>query len=115
MPEHERSIAEEFRIVANQYVEAMAVLDTYEELKTTRLEQFKSDLIKELGDMADNKAERLVKSGTKWEEYLNGLLASKKAAHKLRLQLEWIRIKERVEDRMSWLQRTEHKMGRSTT
>lgn len=113
MPEHERSIAEEFRIVALQFVEAQALLDAFEDLKTTKLEQMKSALIAESGEMADNKAERLVKSSAAWEEHIMSGLEAKKKAHKLKVQLKWIEIREKHEDRMSWLERTERRMGRS--
>lgn len=113
MPEHERSVAEEFRITAHKYVDAQAAADSYEEMKTTTLEQMKTALILEHGEMADNKAERTVKSSPAWEEYLRAMLEARKVALKFKLQLDWIRMKERIEDRQSWLQRSEHKMGRS--
>ena len=115
MPEREQPISERFRIVALAYVDADGAASLLEELKTTNLEKYKTDLIAERGEMADNKAERLVKSGPDWEVYIRKMVEARTKANKLKLQLEYIRILEREQDRMSWLQRTEHKMGRSTT
>lgn len=113
MPEHERSIVEQFRIVALQYVDADGAANLMEELKTTTLEKMKSSLIAELGEMADNKAERMVKSGEAWTAYIKDMVAARTKANKLKLQLEYLRMMERQEDRMSWLERSERKMGRS--
>tara|TARA_R110000868_G_scaffold109725_2_gene297995 strand:+ start:3730 stop:4119 length:390 start_codon:yes stop_codon:yes gene_type:complete len=115
MPAHEMPISEQFRIVALQYVDADGAASLFEEMKTTSLEQLKSALILDQGDMADNKAERIVKSGPAWEEYIRKMVNARTKANKLKLQLEYFRIKEREQDRSSWLQRTEHKMGRSST
>jgi hypothetical protein len=113
MPEHERSIVEQFRIVALQYVDADAAASLMEELKTSTLERMKTKKIQELGDMADNKAERLVKSGSEWTDYIESMVMARSKADKLKLQLEYLRMMERREDRMSWLERSERKMGRS--
>ena len=115
MPESERSISEQFRLVALRYVDADGAESLLEEMKTTALEQRKSDLIAERGDMPDNKAERLVKSGKSWSDYICEMVEARTKANRLKLQLEYLRMKEREQDRVSWLQRTEHKMGRSAT
>lgn len=115
MPEHERPLTEQFRIVALKYVDADAAARMLEETKTTTLERMKSDLIAERGEMPDNKAERLVKSGDDWTEYLARMVNARTESDKLKLHLEFIRMQERYQDRMSWLDRSERKMGRSVT
>jgi hypothetical protein len=62
LPESERPLSEQFRLVAVEYADAEAAASLLEELKTTTLEAMKTKLIAANGDMADNKAERLVKS-----------------------------------------------------
>ena len=84
-------------------------------MKTTTLEQMKSALIAERGDMADNKAERLVKSGTEWPEYIKGMVEARTKANKLKNVMEQLRFREREIDRSSWSQRMERHMGRSST
>lgn len=115
MPDHERSITEEFRIVANQFVEADGAASLMEEMKSTQLAQMKTRLMESEGDMSDAKAERVVKSGEDWPAYIEKMVENRTKANKLRLQLEWIRMRERELDRMSWLERSERKMGRSVT
>ena len=114
MPEHEQPISEKFRIVALQYVDADGAASLMEELKTTTLEKMKTALIGKSGDMADNKAERLVKSGDDWEAYIKDMVSARTKANKLKLQLEYLRMVERQEDRENWAQRSERRMGRAT-
>lgn len=116
MPERERSIVEEFRIVALQHVDAEGAANLMEELKTTTLESMKQQVVKDHGgEMADNKAERIVKSSPEWRKYITDMCDARKQAHKLKLQLEYIRMKERQMDREYWHGRSEQKMGRSVT
>lgn len=92
VPESERPISEQFRIVALQYADADAAASLLEELKSVNLEKFKSSLIAEKGEMADNKAERMVKASPEWEQYIRNMCAHRARATKLRLQLEYLRI-----------------------
>lgn len=115
MRDDDRPISEQFRIVALHYVDADGAASLLEELKTTTLADMKTKLMLEIGDMPDSKAERIVKSTPEWREYITKMVGARSQAHKLRLQLEFLRMKEREQDRSSWLQRTEHKMGRSAT
>lgn len=115
MPEKEQSIAEKFRIVALQFVDADGAASLLEELKTTTLAKMKTDMMAKLGDMPDSKAERLVKSGDEWPAHIKTMVEARTKASKLKLQLEYYRMLERQEDRASWLERSERKMGRSTT
>lgn len=115
MPQRERPISEQFRIVALQYVDADGAASLLEEMKTTTLAQMKTNLMETEGEMADSKAERLVKSCPDWPEYIQKMVAARTKANKLKLQLEYLRIVERENDRSSWLHRTEHRMGRSAT
>jgi hypothetical protein len=115
MKESERSIVEKFRLVALKYVDADAAASLMEELKSTAMEERKSALIAERGDMADNKAERLVKSSPDWRAYITEMCRLRSVANKYKLQLEVIRMEERQMDREYWHGRSEAKMGRSAT
>lgn len=115
MPEWERPISELFRLAALEYVDADAAANLLEEMKTPTLEKLKSDLIDHEGQMADNRAERIVKSSDDWAEHIKKIVEARTKANRLKMELEFLRIKEREQDRMSWLQRTEHKMGRQAT
>jgi hypothetical protein len=93
MPRHERPISEEFRIVAKKWVDADAAARLREELKTTTLEQMKQDLIEREGDMPDSHAERRVKSGKDWEEYIRQMVETRTDANRLKAQMEYIRMR----------------------
>lgn len=111
----ELPLVERFRIVANQYSDAEAAAEFMDEMKTTTLEEKKSVLMKKYGDMPENKAERLVKAGGEWREYITEMCRHKARARKLKLHLEYLRMRERKEDRENWNARTEMRMGRSAT
>lgn len=111
----ERHITEEFRLAALEYVEADAAATLLEELKTATLAQMKSALIVDRGEMPDSRADRIVRSGADWKEYVEKMVEARAKANKLKLELEWIRMRERMQDRESWLQRSERRMGRSVT
>jgi hypothetical protein len=112
MPEQEQSTAEKFRIVALQYCDADAAASLMEELKTTTLAKMKADLISRDGPMADNKAETTVKASSDWEEYIREMCGHRTKATRLKLQLEYLRMVDKREDREAWAARTEMRMHR---
>ena len=92
LPEKDRPISEQYRIVAKLYVDADAAASLLEELKTTTLEKQKQDLINREGDMPDSHAERRVKAGDDWPEYIKQMVAARTKANRLKCQLEFIRM-----------------------
>lgn len=112
LPERDKPIAERFRIVALQYCDADAAASLMEELKTTTLAKMKADLIALEGAMADNKAEMKVKASSDWEQYVEKMCANRAKATKLKLQLEYLRMLDKKEDREAWAARTEMRMSR---
>lgn len=95
MPERERPLSEEFRIVAREYADADAAASLLEELKSTTLEKRKSIIIAEQPGLAENKAERFAKTSIEWESYIRLMCTARAKATRLRLQLEYIRIRHR--------------------
>lgn len=93
IPESDMPISEQFRLVALQYADADAAASLMEELKTVNLEKLKTELIAEQGQMPDNRAERLVKSSSTWEQYIKDMCGHRAKATKLRLQLEYFRMR----------------------
>lgn len=93
MPEHERPISEQFRIVAKSWVTADAHARLLEEMKTTRLEQQKQRLIEVEGDMPDSHAERRVKATPEWETYIQGMVDAKTEANMRKAQMEFLRMR----------------------
>lgn len=95
MPERDRPISEQYRLAANAWCEMDGTARRLEELKTSALEKKKSALIAKLGDMPDNKAERIVKSSEEWEDYLIAMVEARTEANKLKVTMEVLRMQER--------------------
>jgi hypothetical protein len=81
--------SEQFRIVAKQWVDADAAADILEELKSATLSQ----LISDQGDMPVNRAEANVKSGNEWQAYIRNMVDARQRANKLKVQMEYLRMK----------------------
>jgi hypothetical protein len=112
MPEREQSAAEKFRIVAIQFCDADAAASLMEELKSSTLAKMKADIIERDGPMADNKAELQAKIDPEWTQYIKDMCGHRAKATKLKLQLEFLRMLDRKEDREAWAARTEMRMHR---
>lgn len=93
LPEREQPISEQFRIVAKQWVDADSAASIMEELKTTTLEKMKQYIVDTEGPMADNRAERQAKCDPEWEAYLRGMCNHRATANRLKIQLEYLRMK----------------------
>lgn len=89
IPQHERPISEEYRIVAKAYVDADAAASLLEELKTATLSQ----KMQAHGEMAVSKAEMLVKASSDWFAYIERMVEARKASNRLKVQLEYIRMR----------------------
>lgn len=111
MQDHDQPICEQFRIVAKRWVDADAAANLLEETKSACLSQ----RMLKLGDMPVSKAEMIVKGSDEWHEHLERMVAARAAANMLKVQLDYIRMVERQQDRDEWNQRSERKMGRSVT
>jgi hypothetical protein len=105
----DRSIAEQFRIVARKWVDADAAANLLEETKTSCIAQ----RMLALGEMPVSRAEMIVKGSEDWHQHLEKMVAARATANMLKVQMEYIRMQERQQDREDWAQRSERKMGRS--
>ena len=116
IPDSERDLAEQFRIAAEEWADLDAAAFMLSETKTTVLEELKHKYVREKGEMADNKCERLVKATVPgWREFLREMTEARRKANMAKATLDYLRVKERQIDRGSWDQRTERRMGRSST
>ena len=95
MPEHERPISEQFRIVAKNWADADAAASLREELKSTTLEKMKSDIVTAQGPLPDNTATRLAKCSPDWEKYIRAMCADRAKANLLRVQMEYLKMRHR--------------------
>jgi hypothetical protein len=112
LPQQDRPISEEYRLVAKRWVDADAAARLREELKTTTLEQQKQDLILREGDMPDSHAERRVKAGKDWEEYIRQMVEARTDANRLKAQLEYVKMKFAEHQDFNASARAEMRLGR---
>jgi hypothetical protein len=93
IPEDERPLSEQFRLVALAWCDADAAASLREELKTTTLEQWKTELIAKERDMPNSHAERRVKAEPRWEEYIRLMCTDRADANKRNVQLDYPRMR----------------------
>lgn len=88
MPERERPISEQFRVVARLWVEADKAANILEECKSSVLSQ----LMIAQGDMAVSKAEMYSKASKDWTDYLDKMVQARADANLRKVQMEFIRM-----------------------
>ncbi len=88
----EKPLSEQYRLAGEAWAEADGAASLLESLRSTTLEQRKSQLILDRGEMPDNKAERIVKSSPAWEEYIRTEIRLRMEANKLRVRMQTIQM-----------------------
>ena len=85
--------SEQYRLAAEDWVDKDAAARLYEETKSAELERRKHALIKETGDMPDNRAERLIKSSDDWMAYVRKVVDTKTEANRARVALKVLEMR----------------------
>lgn len=98
--------AHHLREVGERWVDADAAARMYEETKSAILAQKKA----ELGDIPDNKAERLVKASRFWMEFVTKGVEVRTEANRLKIQLEEIKMRYMISQSRAATERVERKM-----
>jgi hypothetical protein len=93
MPKHEQSISEQYRLIAEEWADVNAAANLLEETKTLSLGKLKQRIIAERGEMPDNRAERIAKCLPEWEEYVRKMCDCRAKADKLRVRMEYFRMR----------------------
>lgn len=113
MPERQQSLAERFRLVAEEHAEVDAAFYLLENTRTSIAAEL---ALKEIAKGATvSKAELLAKASPEYREHVSKAGDAKHRANVLRARMDYLRMRERKEDRESWNERSERKMGRSVT
>jgi PP-loop superfamily ATP-utilizing enzyme len=99
--------SEQFRPAAKDWVEKEAAASLLEETKSAVLAQRMSAL----GDIAINKAERIVKASEEWLDFVTKMVAARQAANLAKVRLEFIRMKYFEEAGANASLRAEMRMG----
>lgn len=82
-------VSEQYRLAALDWVAMDAAARMLEEGKTTYLAQQKVLH----GDIADAKAERLVKSSPEWSDYIKKMVNAKTSANRQRVELDFLKMR----------------------
>jgi len=81
--------SEQFRIVSKQWVDADAAATILEDTKSAVM----AERVCGLGDMAVNRAEALVKASPEWRRHVEAIVNARRAANRLKVQMEYLRMK----------------------
>lgn len=81
--------SEQYRIVAKQWVDADAAATILEDTKSAVM----AERMLGLGEMAVNKAEAKVKASPEWKRHVESIVNARRAANRLKVQMEYLRMK----------------------
>lgn len=82
-------ISEQYRLAALSWADLDSAARMLEEGKTTYLAQQKALL----GDIPDSHAEKQVKAGAPWADYIKSMVRAKTAANKARVEVDYLKMK----------------------
>lgn len=81
--------SEQFRVVSKEWVDAEAAASLLEDTKSASL----AEKMLAHGDIAVNRAEMLVKGSEEWKLELQSIAMHRQVANRLKVQMEYIRMK----------------------
>lgn len=113
MPAREQDIAERFRLCAEEWADADAAFYMLDNTTGSIRSEIQLKLV-ETG-MAMNKAEAMSRASPEYREHVYKAAEAKRKANILRARMDFLRMRERRQDRREWTAMTERKMGRSST
>jgi len=88
--EHDNQpFSEQWRVAAEAWVDADAAARLLEETKSAVFAQY----VLGQGDMAVNRAENNVKGSPEWESYISKIVDAKTHANKLRVRMDYLKMR----------------------
>jgi len=112
IPKHERSISEEYRIAAKEWVEAEKAAALNEELKTSTLSRL---MLKQGDGLPVSRAEMLAKSSDEWQTFIAEMVAAREAANFAKVKVKWVEMRFREWQSHDANARQEYRMVRQAT
>ena len=82
-------ISEQYRIIAKKWVDAESAASILEETKSSLL----ANMMLQHGDIPVSRAEMKSKASESWREFLRDMVGARETALRLKVQLEYIRMK----------------------
>jgi len=101
-------LSEQYRLVALKWVDAEAAKDILDETKSSVF----AEKCLALGDMPVSKAEMRVRGSKDWQEHLDKIVAARREANRLKMQLKYIEMRHREWISANATNREEMRMGR---
>lgn len=111
MPERERPISEQFRIVAKQWVDQDAAASLLEDTKSAVFSQ----MVLKHTDVSVARAEHLSRSSKEYREHIEKTVDARRLANRLKVQMEYLKMRFHEWNSSDANQRTERKMSRQAT
>lgn len=90
--EHERPLAERYRLAATAWRKADRLAKDYKENKEAVLSRMVMEAVRQDSTLATNKAERMVKASETWRIFLDKLVTAVNDAADLKIELKAIEI-----------------------
>jgi hypothetical protein len=82
-------ISEQYRLAAEKWVDADAAARMLEEARSA----VRSQKMLAMGDIAVNRAQLMVEGSREWHDYLKKMVDAKTLANKLRIEVEYLRMR----------------------
>lgn len=113
MPKREQSTAERFRLVAEEWAEVDAAFYLLENTRTSIASELTMAEVSK--GMPVSKAEHVAKSSQAYRDHVKKAADAKREANILRARVEYLRMRDRKEDRQERNQMSERAMARRGT
>lgn len=84
-----RPISEQYRTVGMQWADADAAAELLENSKTAVL----AERMQAYSHLPVNRAEATVKASTEWHEYIEKMVDARKTANRLKIQMEFLKMR----------------------
>ncbi|MEM8972253.1 MAG: hypothetical protein AAGD43_09360 [Pseudomonadota bacterium] len=101
---------EQFRIAAKDWCDKHAAAELLEETKTATFSQKVAPLVTDGTPV--NRAEVHVRASDEWHQYLEEMVAARKAANLAKVKMEWLRMCFKEEEARNYAVRAEKNMTR---
>lgn len=82
-------LSEQYRVAAEEWIDADAAANLLEETKSAVLNRMMLDK----GEKAVNRAEMLVKASDEWRDHVTKIVEARKKASLLKVKVEYVRMK----------------------
>jgi len=105
-----RPISEQYRVAANQWVDADAAASILEETKSAVFAEMTSALLSDNMRLAVNRAEVLVKSSPQWKTHVTSMVEARRQANRFKVEMEYLRMRHSEQQSIEATHRAESRL-----